>query len=101
MNITVPSVDPSKISNYTPLGHKLRIFTLRKAQFVTGGIIITGSLEKGCRLYKDLIDCHGEVSFPPITWVSYWISLLRGDLGRPEAWLRLFPGIGVLPVDLP
>ena len=25
---------------YTPLGHKLRIFTLREAQFVTGGIIL-------------------------------------------------------------
>jgi hypothetical protein len=24
---------------YTPHGHKLRLFTLREAQFVTGGII--------------------------------------------------------------
>ena len=27
-------------SFYTLLGHKLRIFTLREAQFVTGGIIV-------------------------------------------------------------
>ncbi len=28
---------------YTPLGHNLRIFTLREAHFVTGGIISEAS----------------------------------------------------------
>jgi hypothetical protein len=41
--ILAPVVDKRDQINssyyYTPLGHKLRIFTLREAQFVTGGII--------------------------------------------------------------